>query len=324
MKKNIAVVMGGYSLEYNISLNSGAYVMKTIDDKLYNIFKIIISKEKWVYISADNNEYTINKDNFTVKVDGNVTSFDLAFIIIHGDPGENGILQKYFEELKIPFTGPNSKTAELTFNKKKCIDFVSSYSINAAKSFLLVKGKNYDLNQIINKLNFPMFVKANNSGSSFGVYKAYNEEELKKFIIEIFKIDNEIIIERFVDGREFSLGVTNVGKKIKVLAVTELITENDFFDYEAKYEGKHKEVTPANINLDLENKLKTEAKKIYKVLKLSGFSRVDFIVENQLPYFLEINTTPGMTEHSIFPKQVRFNNLNMTDLFTEMIQNSLK
>ena len=169
-----------------------------------------------------------------------------------------------------------------------------------------------------------MFVKANNSGSSFGVYKAYNEEELKKFIIEIFKIDNEIIIERFVDGREFSLGVTNVGKKIKVLAVTELITENDFFDYEAKYEGKHKEVTPANINLDLENKLKTEAKKIYKVLNLSGFSRVDFIVENQLPYFLEINTTPGMTEHSIFPKQVRFNNLNMTDLFTEMIQNSLK
>ena len=324
MKKNIAVVMGGYSLEYNISLNSGAYVMKTIDDKLYNIFKIIISKEKWVYISADNDEYTINKDNFTVKVDGNVTSFDLAFIIIHGDPGENGILQKYFEELKIPFTGPNSKTAELTFNKKKCIDFVSSYSINAAKSFLLEKGKNYDLNQIINKLNFPMFVKANNSGSSFGVYKAYNEEELKKFIIEIFKIDNEIIIERFVDGREFSLGITNVGKKIKVLAVTELITENDFFDYEAKYEGKHKEVTPANINLDLENKLKTEAKKIYKVLKLSGFSRVDFIVENQLPYFLEINTTPGMTEHSIFPKQVRFNNLNMTDLFTEMIQNSLK
>ena len=324
MKKNIAVVMGGYSLEYNISLNSGAYVMKTIDDKLYNIFKIIISEEKWVYISAENNEYTINKDNFTVKVDGNVTSFDLAFIIIHGDPGENGILQKYFEELKIPFTGPNSKTAELTFNKKKCIDFVSSYSINAAKSFLLEKGKNYDLNQIINKLNFPMFVKANNSGSSFGVYKAYNEDELKKFIIEIFKIDNEIIIERFVDGREFSLGITNVGKKIKVLAVTELITENDFFDYEAKYEGKHKEVTPANINLDLENKLKTEAKKIYKVLKLSGFSRVDFIVENQLPYFLEINTTPGMTEHSIFPKQVRFNNLNMTDLFTEMIQNSLK
>ena len=213
MKKNIAVVMGGYSLEYNISLNSGAYVMKTIDDKLYNIFKIIISKEKWVYISADNNEYTINKDNFTVKVDGNVTSFDLAFIIIHGDPGENGILQKYFEELKIPFTGPNSKTAELTFNKKKCVDFVSSHSINAAKSFLLEKDKNYDLNQIINKLNFPMFVKANNSGSSFGVYKAYNEDELKKFIIEIFKIDNEIIIERFVDGREFSLGVKMLAKK---------------------------------------------------------------------------------------------------------------
>lgn len=316
--------MGGYSLEHNISLNSGAFVMRTINYELYNVFKIVISKEKWIYINEYNSEFNVNKDDFTVNVNGNVISFDSVFIIIHGDPGENGILQKYFEELKIPFTGPNSKTAELTFNKKKCIDFVSTHSINTAKSFLLEKDKSYDLNKIINKLNFPMFVKANNSGSSFGVYKAYNKDELNKFIVDIFKIDNEIIIERFIDGREFSIGVTNFDKEIKVLAVTELISENDFFDYEAKYEGKHKEVTPANINLDLENKLKKEAKKIYEILKLSGFSRIDFIVENQLPYFLEINTIPGMTEHSIFPKQLRLNNLNMTELFTEIIQNTLK
>lgn len=298
--------------------------MRTINYELYNVFKIVISKEKWIYINEYNNEFNVNKDDFTVNVNGNVISFDSVFIIIHGDPGENGILQKYFEELKIPFTGPNSKTAELTFNKKKCIDFVSTHSTNTAKSFLLEKDKSYDLNKIINKLNFPMFVKANNSGSSFGVYKAYNKDELNKFIVDIFKIDNEIIIERFIDGREFSIGVTNFDKEIKVLAVTELISENDFFDYEAKYEGKHKEVTPANINLDLENKLKKEAKKIYEILKLSGFSRIDFIVENQLPYFLEINTIPGMTEHSIFPKQLRLNNLNMTELFTEIIQNTLK
>ena len=316
--------MGGYSLEHNISLNSGAFVMRSINYELYNVFKIVISKEKWIYINEYNNEFNVNKDDFTVNVNGNVISFDSVFIIIHGDPGENGILQKYFEELKIPFTGPNSKTAELTFNKKKCIDFVSAHSINTAKSFLLEKDKSYDLNKIINKLNFPMFVKANNSGSSFGVYKAYNKDELNKFIVDIFKIDNEIIIERFIDGREFSIGVTNFDKEIKVLAVSELISENDFFDYEAKYEGKHKEVTPANINLDLENKLKKEAKKIYEILKLSGFSRIDFIVENQLPYFLEINTIPGMTEHSIFPKQLRLNNLNMTELFTEIIQNTLK
>jgi D-alanine-D-alanine ligase len=324
VKKNIAVVMGGYSLEYNISLNSGAFVMRTINYELYNIFKIVISQEKWIYINEYNNEFNVNKDDFTVNVNGNVTSFDAVFIIIHGDPGENGVLQKYFEELKIPFTGPNSKTAELTFNKKKCIDFVSTHSINTAKSFLLEKDKSYDLNKIIYKLNFPMFVKANNSGSSFGVYKAYNEDELNKFIVDVFKIDKEIIIEKFIDGREFSIGVTNFDKEIKVLAVTELMSENDFFDYEAKYEGKHKEVTPANINLDLENKLKKEAKKIYEVLKLSGFSRIDFIVENQLPYFLEINTIPGMTEHSIFPKQIRLNNLNMTELFTQIIQNTLK
>lgn len=298
--------------------------MRTINYELYNVFKIVISKEKWIYINEYNNEFNVNKDDFTVNVNGNVISFDSVFIIIHGDPGENGILQKYFEELKIPFTGPNSKTAELTFNKKKCIDFVSAHSINTSKSFLLEKDKSYDLYKIINKLNFPMFVKANNSGSSYGVYKAYNKDELNKFIVDIFKIDNEIIIERFIDGREFSIGVTNFDKEIKVLAVSELISENDFFDYEAKYEGKHKEVTPANINLDLENKLKKEAKKIYEVLKLSGFSRIDFIVENQLPYFLEINTIPGMTEHSIFPKQLRLNNLNMTELFTEIIQNTLK
>ena len=324
MKKNIAVVMGGYSLEYNISIKSGNNVVKTLDDNLYNIFRVIIAKNKWVYIDSLNKEYKINKDNFTLLINNNIINFDLVFMMIHGNPGENGVLQKYFENLGIHFTGPNSKTAELTFNKKKCIDYLASFSIKTARSFLLKKEENYNLKDIIRDLNFPMFIKANNSGSSLGVYKAYHEKDAKKYIKNIFKIDNEIIIERFINGREYSVGIINNGGEIQALGVTELISENDFFDYEAKYEGKHKDFTPAKIDMKLEYMLKNQAEEIYRILKIPGFSRIDFIVESNITYFLEINTIPGMTNQSIFPKQVELKNIKLKDLFTEIIQNKLK
>jgi|TARA_B100001093_G_scaffold78570_1_gene69779 D-alanine-D-alanine ligase len=324
MKKNIAVVMGGYSLEYNISIKSGNNVVKTLDDNLYNIFRVIIAKNKWVYIDSFNKEYKINKDNFTLLINNNIINFDLVFMMIHGNPGENGVLQKYFENLGIHFTGPNSKTAELTFNKKKCIDYLASFSIKTARSFLLKKEENYNLKDIIRDLNFPMFIKANNSGSSLGVYKAYHEKDAKKYIKNIFKIDNEIIIERFINGREYSVGIINNGGEIQALGVTELISENDFFDYEAKYEGKHKDFTPAKIDMKLEYMLKNQAEEIYRILKIPGFSRIDFIVESNITYFLEINTIPGMTNQSIFPKQVELKNIKLKDLFTEIIQNKLK
>lgn len=324
MKKNIAVVMGGYSLEYNISIKSGNNVVKTLDDNLYNIFRVIIAKNKWVYIDSFNKEYKINKDNFTLLINNNIINFDLVFMMIHGNPGENGVLQKYFENLGIHFTGPNSETAELTFNKKKCIDYLASFSIKTARSFLLKKEENYNLKDIIRDLNFPMFIKANNSGSSLGVYKAYHEKDAKKYIKNIFKIDNEIIIERFINGREYSVGIINNGGEIQALGVTELISENDFFDYEAKYEGKHKDFTPAKIDMKLEYMLKNQAEEIYRILKIPGFSRIDFIVESNITYFLEINTIPGMTNQSIFPKQVELKNIKLKDLFTEIIQNKLK
>ena len=324
MKKNIAVVMGGYSLEYNISIKSGNNVVKTLDDNLYNIFRVIIEKNKWVYIDSLNNEYKINKDNFTLLINNNIINFDLVFIMIHGNPGENGVLQKYFENLGIHFTGPNSETAKLTFNKKKCIDYLSNFSIKTARSFLLKKEENYNLKDIIRDLDFPMFIKANNSGSSLGVYKAYDEKDAKKYIKNIFKIDNEIIIERFINGREYSVGIINNGSEIHALGVTELISENDFFDYEAKYEGKHKDFTPAKIDMKLEYMLKNQAEEIYRILKIPGFSRIDFIVESNIIYFLEINTIPGMTNQSIFPKQVALKNIKLKDLFTEIIQNKLK
>ena len=244
--------------------------------------------------------------------------------MIHGSPGEDGIIQNYFTKLNIPFTGPSADVAKLTFDKKKCTDFAKKNGFNVAKSKLINRDSNLEIENIEENLNYPLFVKANNSGSSYGISKVYNREELIYAIDKSFGYDNEVLIEEFLDGKEVSVGVMYFQNEIKVFGISEIVSKNDFFDYEAKYECKHTEVTPANINLDLENKLKTEAKKIYKVLNLSGFSRIDFIVENQLPYFLEINTIPGMTEHSIFPKQVRLNNLNMTELFTEIIQNTLK
>ena len=324
MKKNIAVVMGGYSLEHDISIKSGDNVIKKIDKDRYNIFKEVVKKTKWVHVDYLDNEYNINKDNFTVLINDMIVNFDLVFNIIHGDPGENGVIQKYFENLKIKFTGPSSEIAKLTFNKKKCINYLSNFSIKTAKSHLLERNENYDLKNIINDLNFPMFVKANNSGSSFGVYKAYNEDEINKYIQDVFKIDNEIIIERYIDGREFSVGVINNLGKIQSLGVTELISENDFFDYQAKYKGKHKDFTPAKIDTKLESLLKNNAEKICGILKIPGFSRIDFIVEDNTPFFLEINTIPGMPDQSIFPQQVVLNNFNLKDLFTEIIENSIK
>jgi len=324
MKKNIAVIMGGYSLEYDISIKSGDNVIKKIDKSRYNIFKVVIDETKWVHIDHLNNEYNINKDNFTVFINNSIVNFDLVFNIIHGDPGENGVIQKYFENLKIKFTGPSSEIAKLTFNKKKCINYLSNFSIKTAKSYLLKRDENYDLKNIINDLNFPMFVKANKSGSSFGVYKAYNKDEIIKYIQDIFKIYNEIIIERYIKGREFSVGIINNINRVKSLGVTELISENDFFDYQAKYEGKHKDFTPAKIDTKLERLLKNNAEKICGILKIPGFSRIDFIVEKNTPFFLEINTIPGMTDQSIFPKQVVLNNFNLKDLFTDIIENSIK
>lgn len=324
MKKNVAVVMGGYSSEHDISVLSGTTVFNHIDKTLYNAYKVIIDKNNWNLITKDGIKHSLSKDKFSCDVNGIEIKFDIIFIMIHGTPGEDGIIQKYFDKLDIPYTGPSSEVALLTFNKKDCIEFAKKNNIKTAKSILINKSRNISSEEIEKELNFPLFVKANSSGSSYGISKVYNIKELEIAVKKSFEFDDEVLVEQFLNGKEVSVGVMNYENEIKVFGITEIITTNDFFDYEAKYEGKHKEVTPANINLDLENKLKKEAKKIYEVLKLSGFSRIDFIVENQLPYFLEINTIPGMTEHSIFPKQIRLNNLNMTELFTEIIQNTLK
>ena len=212
----------------------------------------------------------------------------------------------------------------MTFSKKNCIESVSKLNVKTAKSFIINKENDYNLLQISDELKYPFFVKANNSGSSFGVYKVYDKKELESAVSENFTIDNEIILEEFIDGKEYSVGVARIDGNTIVFGVTELISDNDFFDYEAKYNGKSSEITPAKIDKDLEELIHENSKNIYNNLKLNGFSRIDYIVKKDTPFFLEVNTIPGMTDESIFPKQVKLNNINLKDLFTKMINESLE
>ena len=324
MKKNVAVLMGGYSSEYEISMKSGQVVSNNLDRGLYKVYRIVITKDKWFYLDNKNKEFNISRNDFSLTIENKKIKFDVAFIVIHGSPGEDGILQSYFESIGIPYTGCDSDTSAITFNKRDCISFLKKYSIPTANSIHLNYGDKIDEEKIIKEIGIPCFVKANKSGSSFGVYKVNRKSDLLPSINNSFKIDKEILIESFLDGTEVSVGVMNYKKEIKVFGITELVTENDFFDYEAKYEGKSKEITPANISKIQQNNVTKIAKKIYRKLRIKGLSRSEFIFVGNTPYFLELNSIPGLTKESIFPKQVKINGISLKELFTDIIQQAIE
>ena len=323
MKRNIAVLMGGFSSEKDISIKSGNVIYDNIDRESYIAYKIIISKEKWVYVDDNNVEFKVSKDDFSIEVDKIKINFDVAFIVIHGSPGEDGLLQSYFELLGVPFTGCDSYTSSITFNKRDCISILQKHDIQSAKSIHLNIGDAINENKIIAELGLPCFVKANKSGSSFGVYKVHDRKDLISSINNSFKIDNEVLIESFLDGIEVSVGVMNYKNEIKVLGITQLITDNDFFDYSAKYEGKSKEITPANISELQKSNVTTIAKKIYKKLGIKGFSRSEFIFIGDTPFFIEINSIPGMTNDSILPKQAENSGISLKDICSEVIEQAI-
>ena len=262
MKKNVAVLMGGYSSEYKISIKSGEVIFENINKSLFNPYKVIIEKNSWYVKDSNNKKCKILKNDFSVNIDGLKIKFDIAFIMIHGSPGENGIIQSYFEKLGIAYTGCNSFTSELTFNKNSCKRKLRQFEIPLADSFVLNFGDSIEIDKIIKRIGIPCFVKANKSGSSFGVFKVDKKNDLQNAIKNAFKFDKEIMIESYLDGTEVSVGVMKYKNEIKVFGITELVTENDFFDYEAKYEGKSKEITPANISVDQQNAVIEIAKKI--------------------------------------------------------------
>ena len=318
--KNIGIIMGGYSNEYDISIKSGQVVYETLKD-CFNCFKIYVKENEWV-LKKNNNSYLIDIDNF--KIEG-VTDLkiDCIFNAIHGSPGEDGKIQKYFEDKNIPITGCNAFLSELTFDKIACLNFLSSKGIKVANSIGILKSEVIDVNKITNKIGFPCFVKASNSGSSFGVFKVYNKEEMVKCINSAFEFGSKVLIESFIQGREFSIGVISYKGVTKTLPITEIITSNDFFDYEAKYEGKAEEITPAKITNELRYELELLSKRVYSLLGLTGFSRSEFIVNNHGIYYLETNTVPGLTTESILPQQAKFANISLKELFTNAINEAI-
>ncbi|GIZ10470.1 D-alanine--D-alanine ligase [Flavobacterium sp. UMI-01] len=321
--KNIAIIMGGYSSEYKISLISGNVVYQNLDKNLYHPFRIHIFKEKWVYVDENDSEFPIDKNDFSVTLDGNKITFDCVFNAIHGTPGEDGLMQAYFELLNIPQTACDYYQAALTFNKRDLLSVLKPYGIKTAISYYLNQGDEIKIDEIIAKVGLPCFVKPNKAGSSFGISKVHTKEDLPTAIETAYKEDNEIIIESFLDGTEVSVGVINYKGKVTVLPMTEIVSENDFFDYEAKYLGKSQEITPARISDELTQKVGAIAKRAYEVLKMKGFSRSEFIIVNDEPHMLEMNTIPGMTNESLLPQQAAAAGISLQDLFSNAIELAL-
>ncbi len=322
--KIIGVACGGFNSEREISLKSGNLIFKLIKDSKFECFKIYVNKNNYTVVDKFDNVYSLNKKKFQFfKNDVNL-SFDYIINLVHGSPGEDGKFTKKLENLDISHSTCNSSMAELTFNKKKCLDLAKKVGLKTAKSQLIEKGQIIDVKKIIYKIGFPCFVKPNQSGSSFGISKVYSEKELKPAIEKALKEDNEILLESYLSGREVTVGVYKLDGRIEVLPITEIVTRNDFFDYKAKYEGESDEITPAKLPIELENTVKKDALNLYTKLNLSGITRSEFIFKKNIPYFLEINTIPGMTEKSIIPQQFKAANKNLKKIIMDMINDGLK
>ena len=319
---NIAVVAGGYSDEYKVSLKSCELVFDSLDDEKYNKVRVRILKEGW-YAEIDGEKFPINKEDFSYTINGNKHKFDCVVNIIHGTPGEDGYLQAYWELIGLPYTGCNFYQSALTFNKKDCIAVLEKYEIPHAKSVYIHQNLPYDIDEILNKIGLPCFVKPNQSGSSLGISKVHEKSEMRVALELAFKEDKEVLIEEFLDGTEVSVGVIQYKGETKIVGITEIVSHNEFFDYEAKYEGASDEITPARLNGETRKKVEEIAAKAYESLQMTGITRSEYIIVNGLPHFLEMNTLPGFSSASIFPQQAEYSNLNLKDLFDNEIEIAL-
>ncbi|MDR0971705.1 MAG: D-alanine--D-alanine ligase [Bacteroidales bacterium] len=325
MKKNIALIAGGDSKEREVSLLSAMEVEKNLDREKYNVYKIILEGNLWYY-EQGNEKVFVDKNDFSLNFPEGKVLFDGVFIIIHGTPGENGLLQGYLEMLNIPFASCSSLVSAITFDKAVCNSVVREFNcVKVAKNVSFYKNHILDLDTITKELNFPLFVKPSQGGSSIGMSKVFNKQDLEKAIQNAFMVDDKIIIEEFIKGRELTCGVLLCQNKIISFPITEIISKNEFFDYDAKYKGLSNEVTPAQVSDSIKEKVQKTAEIIYKNLNCQGVCRIDFILEEKSEelYFLEINTIPGQSEMSIVPQQVRSKNWTTQQLYSKMLDEIL-
>ena len=324
-KKNMAVVAGGDSSEYVVSVKSGANVLRAINTELFIPWLIRIKGEEWVVLDGESILSTIDKADFSFNLDGQKIKFDYAYIIIHGTPGEDGLLQGYFEMVNIPYSSSNVQASALTFNKFFCNNYLRSFGIQMAQSVRLLAGEKYSAAGIVESLGLPLFVKPSAGGSSFGVTKVKKGEDLVEAVNKALDESPEAIIEQFIAGQEFTCGVVKIGERKLVFPVTEVIPKNEFFNYEAKYiPGMADEITPARISEELTLKVQTLSSQIYDLCNCNGIVRIDYILNGDTFYFLEVNTVPGMTETSFIPQQIKAMGLKLTDLLTDIITSGLK
>lgn len=324
MKKRIALVTGGYSGEAEISYKSVITVGNNVDRDLFDVYEIDINPQGWWYLPKDGSErQKVRKEDFSITIDGNKITFDAVLLCIHGTPGEDGKLQGYFDMLNLPYTSCDAATSAITFNKRYTVAVAGFGGIHVAKSVLLFKNSFENADEIVSSLQFPVFVKPNNGGSSIGMSKVnLPSEELGVAIEKAFKEDTQVLVEEFIKGREFTIGVFKTKGNIITLPITEVVSKNDFFDFEAKYQGKSEEITPANIDETIASQIRDAAKKAYQLLNCRGIVRIDFIYneQNHQPYMLEINTVPGQSEASIVPQQVKAMGWTLKDFYTAVIE----
>jgi len=321
MKKNIALVTGGYSGESVISYKSAATIFDHIDNEKWNCFLIDIHPSGWFYKNSAGESTQVDKNDFSVIENGNKINFDAVLIGLHGTPGEDGKLQGYFDCLHIPYTSCDAASSALTFNKRYTVAVAAFAGIPVAKSMHLFKHEVYNTGEILRQLTLPIFVKPNNGGSSLGISKVNHAADLPMALDKAFKEDQQVLVEEFISGREFTIGVFKSKGEIITLPITEIISKNEFFDFQAKYEGASEEVTPANVEEGIANKIRVEAKKAYSVFNCNGIIRIDFIYneKEQKPYLLEINTVPGQSAASIVPQQVKSMGWSLKEFYSALI-----
>ena len=325
MKKKIALVTGGYSGEAVISYKSATTIFNHLDKEKFDVYLIDVTPDGWFYKNGEEAKTAVDKNDFSLKIGGDNIRFDAVFIGMHGTPGEDGKLQGYFDMLGLPYTSCNAATSALTFNKRYTTSVAGNSGINVARSVLFIKDQFQDTTEVLADLNFPVFVKPNNGGSSIGMSKVNDASNLGAAIEKAFREDSQVLVEEMIQGREFTVGVFRSKGSITVLPITEVVAHNEFFDFEAKYQGKSSETTPAEISEEWKSALEATAAKIYQVFNCSGVVRIDFIFneEKGQPYMLEINTIPGQSDASVIPQQVRARGGNLTDFYTALVEEAL-
>lgn len=324
--KKVALMTGGNSGEYEISLKTAENIYKMLDKNLYEPYLIHLKGNNWTYTHTDGQVIEINRNDFSLTLNGEKITFDCVFIAIHGNPGENGRLEGYFDMIGMPYTGCGMLSSALTFNKFYCNLVVKSLGVPVSPSLHYFKGDTIDAAKVAEVCGYPCFVKSCNSGSSVGVTKVHDESELANAVEDAFKYDSQLMIEKMIHGREVTCGVGRVGGKIRALAVTEIVSMREFYDYKSKYtDGQHDLITPADIPDAIRDQIFQYSERIFKDMACGGIVRVDFIITaDGTPYFLEVNTIPGQTAMSIIPNQIRYVGMNLTDVYSELIEQSFE